>query len=470
MMNSSTMNSSREHLFRDVVASLDQVGHRLCVFHGDKDHSERFNVEKDVDAISEDPAQIPRILSDGKIVSLVRAFKGAQDTLYTLYLHRQYEGKPVFLELDLWADCRRKGYVFFDGEELLSNRRTFEYFDVLSPEFDFTCMLIKALLKDFGENRAQRLSEVYGEDPSGCAMQLARFLPASETSLIAEAARSGDWEPVFRERERLRRTLLANMRHEQPLGTARFLLGEIGTRVRACMQPEGLMVAFLGTDGAGKSTVTARVEEDLAPVFSSTKRYHRPVASPLRWMKRYRRGSGPAGLADAGVPVTGSDARAVPFHPPGKPPHNLLVSLLKLGLWWTDFTVFGYLLDVYPRMVGSTLVILDRYYQDLLVHPDGYRYGGPLWLARLVGRLVPPPHLVILLDAPPEVIQARKQELPFEETARQREAYLEVAKGLPNAYVVDATQSLDEVVAEAESIILDYMVHRTAQRLDLEAP
>jgi hypothetical protein len=45
-----------------------------------------------------------------------------------------------------------------------------------------------------------------------------------------------------------------------------------------------------------------------------------------------------------------------------------------------------------------------------------------------------------------------------------------VAEGLPNAYVVDASQSLDEVVAEAESIILDYMVRRTAQRLDLEAP
>jgi len=142
--------------------------------------------------------------------------------------------------------------------------------------------------------------------------------------------------------------------------------------------------------------------------------------------------------------------------------------LLKLGLWWADFTVFGYLLSVYPQIVKSTLVILDRYYQDLLVHPDGYRYGGPLWLARLVGRLVPPPHLFILLDAPPEVIQARKQELPFEETARQREAYLEVVAGLPNAHVVDASQSLDEVVDEAERIILDYMARRTARRLGLE--
>jgi thymidylate kinase len=437
----------------------------MCVLHGDKDHSERFNVKKDVDVISEDPAQVPRILSNANVASIVRAFKGAQNTLYTLYLHRQRDGKPVFLELDLWTDCRRKGYVFFDGEELLKAHRTFEYFDVLSPEFDFTCALIKGLVEGLYEDRAQRLSELYSENPSGCTEQLARFFPAAEASLIVGAARSGDWEPVYRQREHLRQALLENMGREQPLGKPRFWLSEIRTRVKACLQPEGLMVVFLGTDGAGKSTVTARIEQELAPVFSSTKRYHRPVASPLRWMKRYRTRSG--GGQGAAVSAADLDAQPAQPHSPGKPPHNLPASLLKLGLWWADFTVFGYLLSVYPRMVRSTLVVLDRYYQDLLVHPDGYRYGGPLGLARLVGRLVPPPHLVILLDAPPEVIQARKQELPFEETAKQREAYLEVVEGLPNAHVVDASQSLDEVVDEAETIILDYMARRTAQRLGL---
>ena len=461
------MNPSKEQLFRDVVTNLDRVGHKMCVFHGDKIHSERYSIKKDVDVVSEDPAQVPRILSDGRVASIVRAFKGAQNTLYTLYLYRQHNGKPVFLELDVWSDCRRKGYVFYSGEELLRAREPFEYFDVLAPEFDFTCALIKGLVEGLDQGRTQRLSELYSENPSGCTKQLSRFLPASEASLIAEAASSADWEPVFRQREHLRQALLENMSHEQPLGKARFWLSEIRVRVRSCIQPEGLMVTFLGTDGAGKSTVTARVEQDLAPVFSSTKRYHRPVASPLRWMKRFQTGlrSG----RHASPSTTGLDAQPAQHDPPGKPPHDLPASLLKLGLWWADFTVFGYLLDVYPRLVGSTLVLLDRYYQDLLVHPHGYRYGGPLWLARLVGRFVPRPHLVILLDAPAEVIQARKPELPFEETARQREAYLEVGEGLSNAHVVDTSQPLDAVVDEVERIILEYMAQRTAQRLEPKA-
>ena len=458
------MNTFKEQLFRDVVTSLDRAGHKICVLHGDKAHSERYSAEKDVDVVSEDPAQVPRILSDGKVASIVRAFKGAQDPVYTLYLHRQCNGRPVFLELDIWAGCRRKGYVFLDGEVLLETRREVEYFWVPSPELEFTCYLLRRLIKGLDEARAQRLSELYNEDPSGCAAQLAGFFPKAEAALIKEAARSGDWKLVFSQIERLRQVMLKKMSHEQPLGKPRFWLSEIRTRLRACVQPEGLMVTFLGTDGAGKSTVTARVEQDLAPVFSSTKRYHRPVASPLRWMKRYRTGSRSGG--HVGASAVDLDAQSAQPDPPGKPPHNLPVSLLKLGLWWADFTVFGYLLDVYPRLVESTFVLLDRYYHDLLVHPHGYRYGGPLWIARLVGRFVPRPHLVILLDAPAEVIQARKPELPFEETARQREAYLGVVEGLSNAHVVDTSQPLDAVVDEAERIILEYMAQRSTQRLE----
>jgi thymidylate kinase len=80
-----------------------------------------------------------------------------------------------------------------------------------------------------------------------------------------------------------------------------------------------------------------------------------------------------------------------------------------------------------------------------------------MWLARWVGKLIPKPDIWILLDAPPEVLQARKQEVPFEETARQRKEYLKLVKDLKSAFVVDATQGLDDVVADVNKIILDFM-------------
>jgi thymidylate kinase len=461
------IDTSKEQLFRDIMVSLDRAGHKLCVLHGDKDHSERYEIKKDVDIISEDPARVPRILSEGKVASIVRASKGAQDTLYSLYLYRRYDDRPAFLELDVWADCRRKGYVFFDGEELLETCRTFEYFNVLSPEFEFACYLVRRIIKGLDEARVQRLSELYREDPSECDVQLARLFPETEASLIAAGARSGDWEPVYRQIEHLQKLVFERARHEQPLGKLRFWLGEIKTRVRACVRPDGLMVAFLGTDGAGKSTVTARVERDLAPVFSSTRRYHRPVASARRWLKLSRTRPVSNAPAPASAPVAAADGQPGGPPPLSVPPRKLPASLLKLGLWWADYTILAYLLDTYPRLVRSTLVVLDRYYDDLLVYPESYRYGGPLWLARFVGRFIPRPHLVILLDAPPEVIQARKNELTFEETAYQQAAYVKLVDGLPNGHIVDASKPLDVVVRESEEIILGYMADRAAKHLGL---
>jgi thymidylate kinase len=265
--------------------------------------------------------------------------------------------------------------------------------------------------------------------------------------------------------ERLRRVVFERTGQGQPLVKARYLLDKIGARARSYVRPEGLMVAFLGTDGVGKSTVTSLVERDLAPAFSSTERYHRPVETVLWRMrqriKRFRTRSSSIESTDASEP--GADAQVTSSE---VPPRGLAASVLKLGLWWADYTVLGYLLTIYPRLARSTLVLFDRYYEDLLVYPRSYRYGGPLWLARFVGHLIPRPHLVFLLDAPPEVIQARKQELTFEQTAYEREAYLDVVRGMPNAHVVDASKPIDAVVSEIEEVILDHMADRTAMKLE----
>ena len=165
--------------------------------------------------------------------------------------------------------------------------------------------------------------------------------------------------------------------------------------------------------------------------------------------------------------ATNPHARPPTRNPHDKPPRGLALSLLKLGLWWADFTFLGYAVDVYPRLRRSTLVLFDRYYQDLLVDPKRHRYGGPLWLARYVGRLFPRPDVIILLDAPPEVLHSRKREVPLAETARQREAYLELVRRSPSCHVVDASRPVPEVVAEVEQVLIDRLAARTTRRLKL---
>ena len=112
-------------------------------------------------------------------------------------------------------------------------------------------------------------------------------------------------------------------------------------------------------------------------------------------------------------------------------------------------------------------MLFDRCFYDLLVDSRRIRYGGPPWLLRAAARLAPGPDLVILLDAPPDVLRGRKQEVPLAEVARQRAAYLELARTLRSAVVVNAAQLPEEVIHDALQAVTNHLGGRTNRRLGI---
>jgi thymidylate kinase len=204
------------------------------------------------------------------------------------------------------------------------------------------------------------------------------------------------------------------------------------------MAPQrGIMIAVLGPDGSGKSSVIAALAAACAPAFAQTVCLHlRPGLLPS---------------ADPGtVPVE---------DPHGKEPYGWLRSALKLAYYVVDYAV-GYHWRIRPVLRQAGLVIFDRYYHDLLVDPKRYRYAGPPWLARWAARVIPGPDLFVLLDAPPDVLQRRKREVPFAETRRQCDAYRALIERCPKGRIVDATQPLETVVSEVQHALSACLVAR----------
>jgi thymidylate kinase len=148
-------------------------------------------------------------------------------------------------------------------------------------------------------------------------------------------------------------------------------------------------------------------------------------------------------------------------------PRGALSSTLKVLYLWADYGL-GYYLRLYPLLAGSTLVVFDRYFHDLLVDPLRFRYGGPRWLVELIARLIPLPDMMLILDVPAEVLQARKQEVSVQESARQVEAYRALAKSATvrgRAVLVDAARPLEDVVRQCVDGTQALLAERAARRL-----
>src|SRR5690606_367785 len=80
----------------------------------------------------------------------------------------------------------------------------------------------------------------------------------------------------------------------------------------------------------------------------------------------------------------------------------------------------------------------------------------------MLKNIYPRPDLVIMLDAPPEILFARKGEGTVELLELRRQEYLNIQTVIPEFHVVDATQTPDEVAEQVQSIIEDFYAQKTS--------
>jgi thymidylate kinase len=212
-------------------------------------------------------------------------------------------------------------------------------------------------------------------------------------------------------------------------------------------------VCLLGADGAGKSTVGRRlpavVGVPAAYVYMGVNLDASDVVLPttraLLWLKRRLGGRAdlapPRSRSGAGTEVRrGALART-----------RQVVRMVNLVAeeWYRQVLVWRH----HRR---GELVVLDRHFRFDYHHHDVAPHG-PLPIERRVHgwllRRYPLPDLVVVLDAPAEVLHARKGEGTLASLDERRRAYLQLRELADSSVVVDAARPLDTVVAEVIDIV-----------------
>ena len=213
-------------------------------------------------------------------------------------------------------------------------------------------------------------------------------------------------------------------------------------------------VALIGPDGAGKTTLTARLRESATiPVKClymginiEASNHALPTSRLVAFFKRRKnKESEVCRCVDDSAPGRGNAKRG-------------------LGGWlWAIGRLINRLLEEWYRQLLSWVyqirgyaVVYDRHflYDFTLDGIDGEKQPADKRLHRwLLEKRYPQPHLTIYLDAPAEVLFARKGEKTLEELERRRQAFLQLRCRAKNFILIDATRPFDVVHAEVSRLI-----------------
>lgn len=349
----------------------------------------------------------------------------------------------------------RHGVTYIDDQELLAGRRDDRGIMVAAPIHQaFNVWLTKLLwlrevpcryhtfianaVKDDPVTFHRLATRAFGESLANRMMDLALTDRVGESNVLAEPCKRALWREAFR---------------RDPVGTLRDSVNDVRYAVQRLIDPAGFEVALLGPDGVGKSSLATylstrpRRETPFKSVMHQ--QTYRPVLPRLSTMART--------LTRRPLP-----ARANPLDPHGAPPLNPVAWLARYGYYTVDQWLA--LLDLRRQMASGHLVIKDRHWIELGVDPRRYRYAGPRFLPRLLSRMVPQPELVIVLDAPTETIQARKQELTAGDIDALKREYLRLLGKVRHGYLVDADQPLADAAADVLAIVNQHARERTLRR------
>jgi thymidylate kinase len=216
-------------------------------------------------------------------------------------------------------------------------------------------------------------------------------------------------------------------------------------------------VALIGPDGAGKTTIARMLEErsslPLKYIYMGVNIAASNFALPTSRVFEYLRGrqngnSDPSQVEGQTIqhPKRGSKSAGKLLWAAGRLANHLADE------WYRQLWSWGY-------QCSGSIALYDRHFlfdfslDNVDLDQEGFDTRLHRWF---LTHLYPRPDLVIYLDAPAEVLFARKGEKDIEDLGKRRQSFLQLIKQSPNCVVVDGTQPLSKVYEDVAAHIFQF--------------
>jgi thymidylate kinase len=436
----SASSQSVAHFVRTLFRLLDESAVRYCVLHGWDELPDHLSSDLDLAVHSQDKPAIPAILESLRQRGYTPyQWKNYVTKGHSFYFYWTTASATHTVAVDLIFAHRRAGMILATGEKLVSSRMRHSGFWIAAPDIEYSYLLGKKAAKGKASlSQSLRLKQLVQTLGREKAAEIAGeiFQPDVQARIV-DACAQGSIDAELR-------TLTKKSWRASPSSDAfswiRYWAGEFRRAIWRASEPAGVLLAVMGPDGAGKSTIIEGLAQEFVIPLRRRILFHwRPQLLARR--------------KDSG-PVT---------EPHGQSPRGPLASMAHLSAFFADCWA-GYLFVIWARLVRSDFVQFDRYFHDVLVDPLRYRYGGPAWYAALLCRLLPEPDLVIVLDASDHLFFARKTELSRAEIQRQRVAYRELRFKRARVVYVATDAGVQPTLLASSIALVDFMQRRFDRR------
>jgi thymidylate kinase len=395
----------------DLFRAFGSAGLEWCLLRGDP---EAIVPGGDVDLlVARSHRPLARHLAIAHGFAHLTTLGRGSHAFYVAYDH----ASDRWIKLDIVHDLRFGPYQTLRwnvAKECLARRQRVGDIFVLAPSDAFWTLLLHCLL-DKGRiaprhrEPLRRLAAVGAiSDPIVAALPRGGHAAGWDAASVIRNVGEGQWADV----ERLAPLVSRSFRRTQPLRAMVRGAANRGLRrlTRATLVwHRGFSVALMGPDGAGKSTLAAALQE----------RFFLPVR--IVYMGIHRASTGP-------------QRRAMAL------PTRLLTNWARCAA-------------AQLHRARGRLVVFDRFPFDALLpsaRPIGPSRRAGRWLVAHVCRR---PDVVVLLDAPADVMHRRKADHPIEVLEARRQQYLRLASRLRGAHVVDANRPPEELRRRVTAVI-----------------
>jgi len=296
-----------------------------------------------------------------------------------------------------------------------------------------------ALDTPFNREVIARDDQLVPNDPVVLGERIASVLESPTTSRLLSGwgqkvvAERYTWDGVCEQYQRLLEQLASGelVRRPSPGASSKRETdpGLNGSRSSRSFMGRGKVVAVVGPDGAGKSTLTAELRESIAARISSEVPVVNFRERHLDRVLHHRHSQAELTLAAS--------------NPGSTPSRGIVSACAKAFVLWADLLWSA---RCWRRRGAGRITLVERYAYDLVVDPR--RLGltrAPRSLRALALRLSLSPDLVVVCRAPAAVLRRRKPELDEAEISRQYREWDRLRSDLDGVAIieVDTTAAVD---------------------------